>query len=29
VAAHANPLEHVMTFGIYEGRQAVNDGIWH
>ena len=28
-AAHANPLDHFMTFGVYEGRQAVNDRIWH
>ncbi len=29
VAAMVNPLEHFLTFGIYEGRSAVNDGVWH
>ena len=24
-----NPLDHFLTFGIHEGRQAVNDGVWH
>jgi hypothetical protein len=28
-AGGANPLEHFLVFGIYEGRQAVNDGVWH
>ena len=28
-AANVNPLEHYLMFGIYEGRQMVNDGIWH
>jgi len=28
-AAGVNPLDHFLTFGIYEGRQAVNDGVWH
>ena len=29
VEAMVNPLEHFLTFGIYEGRSAVNDGVWH
>jgi serralysin len=28
-AGGANPLDHFLVFGIYEGRQAVNDGVWH
>jgi hypothetical protein len=28
-AAGVNPLEHYLTFGIYEERQAVSDGLWH
>ena len=28
-AADVNPLDHFLTFGIYEGRQAVNDGMWN
>jgi serralysin len=28
-AAAINPLQHFLQFGIYEGRQAVNDGVWH
>jgi serralysin len=28
-AAGVNPLEHFLSFGIYEGRQAVSDGVWH
>jgi serralysin len=28
-AAGVDPLEHFLSFGIYEGRQAVNDGLWH
>jgi serralysin len=27
-AAGMNPLDHFLQFGIYEGRQAVNDGVW-
>ena len=27
-AAHINPLDHFLTFGIYEGRQAVDDGLF-
>jgi serralysin len=27
-AGGANPLAHYMQFGIYEGRQAVNDAMW-
>ena len=27
-AAHINPLDHFLAFGIYEGRQAVNDGVF-
>jgi serralysin len=27
-AAGMNPLEHFLQSGIYEGRQAVNDGMW-
>jgi hypothetical protein len=23
-----NPLQHFQQFGIYEGRHAVNDGMW-
>ena len=23
------PARHYLTFGIYEGRQAVSDGLWH
>jgi len=28
-AAGINPLEHFLVFGVYEGRQAVQDGVWH
>jgi hypothetical protein len=30
-AAHglANALDHFLQSGIYEGRHAVNDGMWH
>jgi hypothetical protein len=28
-AAHYNPLDHFLQHGIYEGRAAVNDGLWH
>ena len=28
-AGGANPLAHYLMFGIYEGRQAVNDDLWH
>jgi hypothetical protein len=28
-AAMINPLDHFLNYGIYEGRAAVNDGIWH
>jgi len=28
-AAHINPLDHFINNGIYEGRAAVNDGLWH
>jgi len=28
-AAHVNPLDHFLQNGIYEGRVAINDGIWH
>jgi serralysin len=27
-AAGTNPLDHFLRFGIYEGRQAINDGMW-
>ena len=27
-AAGVNPLDHYLTFGIYEGRTIVNDGLW-
>jgi len=27
-AANVNPLEHYLTFGIYEGRSAFGDGVW-
>jgi hypothetical protein len=27
-AANVNPLEHFLRFGIYQGRNAVNDGMW-
>ena len=27
-AADVNPLDHFLTFGIYEGRQIVNDGLF-
>jgi hypothetical protein len=27
-AAHINPLDHFLTAGIYEGRTAVNGGMW-
>jgi serralysin len=27
-AANIDPLEHYLMFGIYEGRVAVNDGVW-
>ena len=27
-AARMDPLEHYLMFGIYEGRVAVNDGVW-
>ena len=27
-AAGVNPLDHFLQFGIYEGRQAVNDGLF-
>ena len=27
-AASTNPLDHYLTFGIYEGRTVVNDGLW-
>ncbi len=27
-AANINPLDHYLMFGIYEGRQPVNDGAW-
>jgi len=27
-AANVNPLDHFLKFGIYEGRTAVNDGMW-
>jgi hypothetical protein len=27
-AANVNPLDHFLHFGAYEGRQAVNDGLW-
>jgi hypothetical protein len=27
--AGINPLQHFMLFGIYEGREAVADGMWH
>ena len=25
-AAHVNPLEHFLLFGVYEGRAAINGG---
>ena len=28
-AAHVNPLDHYLNNGIYEGRSAFGDGIWH
>ena len=28
-AADVNPLEHFLAFGIYQGRSAVGDGVWH
>jgi hypothetical protein len=28
-AAHINPLDHFINSGIYEGRVAINDGIFH
>jgi len=28
-AARLNPLDHFLNFGIYEGRAAVNDGVFH
>jgi serralysin len=28
-AAGINPLDHFLQLGIYEGRQAVNDGLFH
>ena len=27
-AAGVNPLEHFLKFGIYEGRQPIDDGMW-
>jgi hypothetical protein len=26
--AGVNSLDHYLQFGIYEGQQAVNDGVW-
>ena len=28
-AAQVNPLDHFINSGIYEGRAAVNDGMFH
>ena len=28
-AVQVNPLDHYLMHGIYEGRQMVNDGLWH
>jgi serralysin len=28
-AAGVNPLDHYLQSGIYEGRTAANDGVWH
>jgi hypothetical protein len=27
-AAHVNPLNHFLQFGIHEGRSAFADGVW-
>jgi hypothetical protein len=27
-AAGMTPLDHCLQFGMYESRQAVNDGLW-
>jgi serralysin len=27
-ATGVNPLNHFLSFGVQEGRMAVNDGVW-